>query len=149
MPYRMPAPGPVAVAVTAAVAGTVAVALTGCAGTPSPTSSGTTAPSAGAATPGGAAPAGDAEPAGRRLDLEFADGQVHGDTGRIPVAAGEPVTVTVAGDVADELHLHGYDLSAEVLPGAPATLSFDATIPGVFALELHEAGTVLVTLQIG
>ena len=40
--------------------------------------------------------------------------QVTGDTGRVPVAAGEHVTLSVTGDVADEEHVHGYDLDAEV-----------------------------------
>ena len=71
-----------------------------------------------------------------------------GDTGRLPVALGEQVTVTVTGDRPDEVHLHGYDVTADLVPGTPAELTFDATVPGVFELELHEAGTVLLTLQV-
>ena len=44
--------------------------------------------------------------------------------------------------------MHGYDLDADLAPGAPAELTFDATIPGVFEVELHDAGTVLLSLQV-
>jgi heme/copper-type cytochrome/quinol oxidase subunit 2 len=64
------------------------------------------------------------------------------------VAAGVRVTLVVSSDVADEIHVHGYDLTTAVAPSRPAELSFDATIPGVFEVELHEAGTVLLALQV-
>ncbi|MGY1730007.1 hypothetical protein ACI798_00690 [Geodermatophilus sp. SYSU D01045] len=122
------------------------VALSGCAGTaPSDagTPSGTPAPSPEAST---AAPT---TPAGRALAVQVAGGQVTGDTGRVPVPAGEHVTLTVTGDVADEVHVHGYDLEAALAPGTPATVEFTADVPGVFEVELHGAGTVLLSLQVG
>ena len=76
-------------------------------------------------------------------------GQAGGDTGRVPVAAGEHVTLVITSDVADEVHVHGYDLEAELTPGQPTEIAFDATIPGVFEVELHEAGTLLLSLQVG
>lgn len=33
-------------------------------------------------------------------------------------------------------------------PDTAAELTFDATIPGVFEVELHESGTALLTLQV-
>jgi heme/copper-type cytochrome/quinol oxidase subunit 2 len=87
--------------------------------------------------------------AGQRIAVQVAGGQVSGDTGRVPVPVGDQVTLTVTSDVADEVHVHGYDLTAALTPGAPAELTFDATIPGVFEVELHEAGTVLLSLQVG
>jgi hypothetical protein len=90
-----------------------------------------------------------ATPAGRRIEVQVTGGQVTGDTGRVPVASGEHVTLAITSDVADEVHLHGYDLEAELSPGQPAELTFDATIPGVFEVELHEAGTLLLSLQVG
>ena len=73
---------------------------------------------------------------------------MRGDTGRVPVDAGTAVTLVVTSDVADEVHVHGYDVEAELTPDSPAELAFDATVPGVFEVELHEAGTVLLTLQV-
>ena len=122
--------------------------LTGCAGTDAPTASSpaSTTPSSSSASSGPSSAPSTA--AGQRIEVTVAGGQVSGDTGRIPVAAGERVTLVVSGDVADEIHLHGYDLTAALGPGAPAELAFDAAVPGVFELELHEAGTVLLTLQV-
>lgn len=88
-------------------------------------------------------------PAGQQIEVQVAGGQVTGDTGRVPVPAGEHVVLTVTSDAPDELHVHGYDLTADLQPGTPATVEFDATIPGVFEVELHDAGTVLLSLQVG
>ncbi|MGY2127364.1 hypothetical protein [Blastococcus sp. SYSU DS0617] len=89
-----------------------------------------------------------AEAAGTTLAVQVAGGRATGDTGRVAVPLGDPVTVTITSDAPDEAHLHGYDVTAGLEAGVPAELTFDATIPGVFELELHEAGTVLLTLQI-
>ncbi|MGY1725436.1 hypothetical protein ACI79J_00545 [Geodermatophilus sp. SYSU D01062] len=129
-----------------ALAALAVVALSGCAGTaPSDAGvpSGTPAPSPEAST---SAPT---TPAGRVLAVAVAGGRVTGDTGRVPVPLGERVALTVTGDVADEVHVHGYDRTAEMAPGAPATVEFTADVPGVFEVELHGTGTVLLSLQVG
>ncbi len=130
--------------------------LTGCAGTSPEDATASTASgasSSAASTPDGRAvqrsPTATQPPSGTQLTVEVAGGEATGDTGRVPVALGERVTLTVTGDAADELHLHGYDLTAELLPGQPAALTFTADIAGVFEAELHEAGTVLLSLQVG
>jgi plastocyanin len=115
----------------------VAVVLAGCAGTAARESSSTSSAAASASA------------TGQRIEVEVAGGQVSGDTGRVPVTAGEQVTLVITSDVADEVHVHGYDLEAELSPGQPAEITFDATIPGVFEVELHEAGTQLLSLQVG
>jgi heme/copper-type cytochrome/quinol oxidase subunit 2 len=65
------------------------------------------------------------------------------------VTVGETVTLAVSSDAADEVHVHGYDVTAKVAAGRPATLTFPADVPGVFEVELHEAGTMLLSLQVG
>jgi plastocyanin len=130
--------------------------LAACAGTDASgdaagaTASGSSAPagvsaSATEETPKDAAPRAEA---GQRIAVEIAGGQVSGDTGRVPVAVGTQVTLVITSDVADEVHVHGYDLSADLAPGTPAEITFTATIPGVFEVELHEAGTALLALQV-
>lgn len=118
------------------------VTLAGCAGTAAP-ESGSSGPSSAAAT------SGTANPSGRRIEVQVTGGRVSGDTGRVRVAPGEHVTLVVTSDTADGVHVHGYDLAAELAPGEPAEIEFDATVPGVFEVELHEAGTLLLSLQIG
>jgi plastocyanin len=115
----------------------VAVVLAGCAGTAAREASSTSSAAASASA------------TGLRIEVEVAGGQVSGDTGRVPVTAGEQVTLVITSDVADEVHVHGYDLEAELSPGQPAEITFAATIPGVFEVELHEAGTQLLSLQVG
>ena len=51
-------------------------------------------------------------------------------------------------DRADEVHLHGYDRKVDIEPGKPAELEFTADVPGVFEVELEEAGLKLVELQV-
>lgn len=121
--------------------------LSGCAGTAASEGGSGSATQGAASTTPSAGQVAEA-PDGTRFEVQVAGGRVTGDTGRLPVALGEQVTVTVTGDRPDELHLHGYDVTAELVPGTPAELTFDATVPGVFELELHEAGTVLLTLQV-
>jgi hypothetical protein len=108
----------------------LAVGLTACAGTAAP-------------------PSDDAAAAAQRIEVQVSGGRVSGDTGRVPVPDGARVTLVVTSDVADEVHVHGYDREAELVPGQPAEIAFDATIPGVFEVELHEAGTQLLSLQVG
>jgi hypothetical protein len=135
----------------AALAGLgLAAVLTGCAGTDEPVpaasspSSSSSSPASTSASAAASAPAA----AGQRIEVTVTGGQVTGDTGRVPVPAGEHVTLVVTSDAPDELHVHGYDVGADLAPGTPATVEFDATIPGVFEVELHDAGTLLLSLQV-
>ena len=54
-------------------------------------------------------------------------------------ATGETVQIVVTSDVADEIHLHGYDVYRDVSPGRPARFRLKADIEGVFEIESHEA----------
>jgi hypothetical protein len=120
------------------------LSLTGCAGkAAAPADS-----SAASTTSSSAASSSTPASAGQRIEVTFADGRAEGDTGRVAVAVGTPVTLVVTSDVADQVHVHGYDIEQELTPGRPATLQFDATVTGVFEVELHEADTVLLRLQV-
>ena len=108
------------------------------------------APSAAATTTADAAtPASpSADPEAQHIELQFADGTVAGGVQRVPVALGSTVELSVTSDVADELHLHGYDESAAVPAGGTGTVTFVADIPGIFELELEELGEELATLEV-
>lgn len=122
----------------------VVVPLAGCAGkAPDSSAAAGTSGSTKAGTSGTSSAA-----SGQRIEVTFAHGKASGDTGRVTVATGTPVTLVVTSDVADEVHVHGYDVEKELTPGTPATLQFDATIAGVFEVELHHADTVLLRLQV-
>jgi heme/copper-type cytochrome/quinol oxidase subunit 2 len=67
---------------------------------------------------------------------------------RVKVELGTEVRLEVTADRADEVHLHGYDRKVDAEPGRPAVLDFQADTPGVFEVELEEAGLKLVELQV-
>ena len=57
----------------------------------------------------------------------------------IEAAKGDTVQIAVAVDHADEIHLHGYDLTRKAAPGKPARFRLPGDIEGIFDLESHEA----------
>lgn len=74
-------------------------------------------------------------------------GRVKGpDEVRAPL--GEPVRIEVAADTSDHVHVHGYDVFADVAPGSPARLRFEADIPGAFEVELEDAHLPLFDLVV-
>lgn len=87
------------------------------------------------------------EPEGTVLEVAVTGGEVQGG-GRIQVPLGETVTIRVTSDVDDHVHLHGYDVLADVRAGEPAELVFTADIPGVFEVELEDARIPLLELEI-
>ena len=58
------------------------------------------------------------------------------------------VVFVVNSELADEVHLHGYDLSADVAPGAPATIRFKANAPGLFEAELESRSLPIAELEV-
>jgi len=61
---------------------------------------------------------------------------------------GDTVRFRVRSDVADEVHVHGYDLMKDVEPGQTITFSFPATITGIFEIELENAGEQIAQLRV-
>ncbi len=75
-------------------------------------------------------------------------GEPVGGVAELSFDAGETVRFRVSSDVADELHLHGYDISKPVAAGGSATFEFPADIEGIFELELEERAVPLAELQV-
>ena len=82
------------------------------------------------------------------LDYVIVGGEPQGGIQRDSVAQGRTVVITVTSDVADEVHVHGYDLMADVAPGAPATIRFTADAPGRFEIELENTGVQIAELEV-
>lgn len=70
-----------------------------------------------------------------KLSVTIENGRA--DRGTVRVTQGEQVEITLSSDQGGELHLHGYDLTAKLEPGMPATFSFAAKIAGRFPVEAH------------
>lgn len=88
------------------------------------------------------------EPGAIRIDYVVTGGTPEGGIARDSVARGRTVVIRVTADVADEVHLHGYDLTADVAPGAPATIRFTADAPGRFEVELEDSGIQVAELEV-
>lgn len=118
------------------------------AGGPATTPAASLPPAPSAASPRTSTPSATTIEAGPLVELAVADGQVSGDTGRVEVPLGATVRLRVTSDVADEVHVHGVDEYVDLVPGQVAEASFVADVPGVFEVELHDAGTLLTRLQV-
>lgn len=66
----------------------------------------------------------------------------------ILIPEGAHVVVHVTSDVADTVHLHGYDVLVDAEPNQQATLEFDATQTGRFILDLKNLSLTLGIFQI-
>ncbi|MCD2195154.1 hypothetical protein LQ327_17440 [Actinomycetospora endophytica] len=100
------------------------------------------------ATPAAPSPAGATAAAERVIKVSQAHGAITGDTGRVQVARGSTVTLEVTSDVADQVHVHGYDKEENIPAGGTATVRFVADIPGVFETELHGSDKQLLQLEV-
>ncbi|HEX4186841.1 MAG TPA: hypothetical protein VHY83_02980 [Solirubrobacteraceae bacterium] len=61
---------------------------------------------------------------------------------------GEQVIFTVISDVADEIHVHGFDLKKDVAKNGSVTFSFPATDQGGHVIELEKRGQQIANLEI-
>jgi len=82
------------------------------------------------------------------LDYVVVGGKPQGGIARDSVDRGQTVAITVTSDIADEVHVHGYDRMADVAPGAPATIRFTADAPGRFEIELEDIGVQIAELEV-
>jgi len=76
------------------------------------------------------------------------DGEPVGGVRELEYSAGDEVEFSVRSDVADEIHLHGYDLSKDVAAGGSVSFSFPAEIEGIFEVELEQRGTQIAELRV-
>jgi hypothetical protein len=100
-------------------------------------------------TTAGQAPSGPAAAGPEQVvSVTYASGAVQGGVSRTPVQLGRKVRLVVTSDVADELHVHGYDLKADVPAHGVGTVEFVANLSGVFEVELESKGAQLAQLEI-
>jgi hypothetical protein len=94
-------------------------------------------------SPGSKLPAVD-----REIVVTVAKRKVNPPAGRIPVARGSTVRITVTSDIKDELHVHGYELKLALPAGSPASTDFRADKDGLFEVETHDSNLVLFQLLV-
>jgi hypothetical protein len=81
------------------------------------------------------------------IDVEFRDGAVTG-ADRFQVDRDDVFDIWVLSDVADELHVHGYDIFFDLEPGAPLNVTFVVEVPGIFEVELESGHTLLFEIEV-
>jgi hypothetical protein len=80
--------------------------------------------------------------------VSVTDGKVEPAPRRIDVAMDSQVRLLVTSDVDDELHVHGYEIEAELEAGRPTTVEFAADQTGLFEVEAHESELELLQLEV-
>ena len=108
----------------------------------------TTAPPATTTAPAPTTTAPPAAPRPAQVRIAVVGGRPVGGIRRASVKKGRRVAITVTSDLADEIHLHGYDVSAPVAPGKPARLTLTADVPGRFELEFEQRGIPIAELEV-
>lgn len=85
--------------------------------------------------------AGAADVPQKKFELNIVKGVAPAAERILKVEKNDAVNLTIKSDTPGELHLHGYQLSAKLAPGQPATLSFTAFATGRYPFEWHAADT--------
>jgi hypothetical protein len=82
------------------------------------------------------------------VSIVVQNGAPKGGIVRATVNKDDHVVIVVKSDVADEIHLHGYDKKTVVTAGGTARLPFVANIPGRFEVELESRGVQIADLTV-
>jgi hypothetical protein len=78
----------------------------------------------------------------RDFEISIRDRRVEASASTIRVKRGETVQLRWRTDEAVSLHVHGYDLRANLAAGASESMRFEAGIAGRFPITAHEFGNV-------
>jgi hypothetical protein len=71
-----------------------------------------------------------------------------GKVTRLEFKEGDTVKFRVVSPVAEEVHIHGYDIAKDLEPDKEITVSFPATIEGIFEIEYEHAGEQIGELRV-
>jgi hypothetical protein len=71
-----------------------------------------------------------------------------GKVTKLEFTEGETVKFRVVSDTPEEVHVHGYDIAKDLEPGKVTTVSFPATITGIFEIEYEHAGEQIGQLRV-
>src|SRR3954453_3569207 len=81
------------------------------------------------------------------VQIVVKNGKPAGGVKKIQVNKGDPVRFPVTSDVADEIHVPGYDFHKDVKKGGSVSFDFPARIDGVFVIELESRGEQTAALR--
>jgi heme/copper-type cytochrome/quinol oxidase subunit 2 len=67
---------------------------------------------------------------------------------KLEFTEGDTVRFRVKSDVAEEVHVHGYNIARDLEPGQATTMSFPASITGIFEIEYEHAKQQIAELRV-
>jgi hypothetical protein len=95
------------------------------------------------------APQNEEEPAvAADEQITIRNGKPVGGVKELSFDSGERVRFVVTSDVADEIHVHGYDVAKDVRAGGSVRFGFPADLEGVFEVELEGRGEQIAELRV-
>jgi hypothetical protein len=80
--------------------------------------------------------------------IEVRNAKPVGGVERLEYTKGDQVRFVVRSDVADEIHVHGYDIKKDVTAGGQVSFDFPAKIEGVFEVELESRSEEIAELRV-
>ena len=80
--------------------------------------------------------------------IEIKGGQPVGGVAELEFDKGDEIVFKVHSDVADHVHLHGYDVFKDVAAGDTITMRVPATIEGVFEAELEDSVVPIAEISV-
>jgi hypothetical protein len=80
--------------------------------------------------------------------IYIVDGKPKGGVQTLTYNKGQQVVLTVISDVADEVHVHGFDIKKDVPKNGSVTFSFTATDQGGHVIELEGRGEQIANLEV-
>lgn len=82
------------------------------------------------------------------ITVRVVGGRPQGGIQRPTVDQGDKVVLVVRTDSGEAVHLHGYNIEKDVVPGTPVRIPFTANIAGRFEVELHPTDTLLAVIEV-
>ncbi len=82
------------------------------------------------------------------VQIHVVGGRPQGGIKPIKVSKGGRVRFQVTSDVADEIHVHGYNFKKDVAKNGTVGFDFRATIDGDFVIELESRSEQIAALQV-
>ena len=80
--------------------------------------------------------------------IRVRNGKPVGGITKLVYTKGDQIQIKVVSDVADEVHLHGYDIGKDVKAGGSVTFDLPASIEGVFEMELESRSEQIAELRV-
>jgi hypothetical protein len=97
---------------------------------------------------GAAAAAAGTASSGEIPTIVVRNGEPVGGIEELEYSAGEEIRFRVSSDQAEEIHVHGYDLSKDVPAGGTVEFDFPAELEGIYEAELEELGVQIIELRV-